>query len=62
MRVTLHDIEQAIEQSPPELQRQLLVDLPRLVHLGDGDVGLLKLAESAFAFWDNPDDAVYDAL
>lgn len=22
----------------------------------------LKLAESAFRFWDNPDDAVYDTL
>ena len=23
---------------------------------------LLKLAEQSFAFWDNPDDAVYDNL
>ncbi len=62
MRLSFHAIERAIEQFPPEEQRRLLADLPRLLKISGADLVYLKLAESAFEFWDNPDDAVYDKL
>ena len=62
MRLSLHDIEQAIEQFPPEQQRQLLAELPHLLKLSGPDFAYLKLAEPSFAFWENPDDAIYDTL
>jgi len=62
MRLSLHDVEQAIEQFPPEEQRQLLAELPQLLKLSNQTLGDLKLAEPSFQFWDNPDDAIYDTL
>jgi hypothetical protein len=62
MELTLHDIERAIEQFPPEEQRRLLAELPRLLKFSDVDLASLKLAEPSFQFWDNPDDAIYDTL
>ena len=62
MRLSLHDVEQAIEHFPPEEQRQLLAELPQLLKLSPQDFGYLKLAESSFQFWNNPDDTVYDTL
>ncbi len=62
MRLTLHDVEQAIEQFPPEEQRRLLTELPALLKLSGQDLALLKLAESSFRFWENSDDAIYDSL
>ena len=43
-------------------QVQLLRELPAHLKIAPDDVAWLKLAEPAFAFWDNPDDAAYDAL
>ncbi len=62
MRLTLQDVERAIQQFPPEQQQRLLAELPRLLRISGTDLVYLKLAESAFQFWDNPDDATYDAL
>ncbi len=62
MCYSLHDIEQAIEQFPPEDQQRLLAELPRLLKISGVDLAHLKLAESAFQFWENPDDAIYDTL
>ena len=62
MRLSLKDIERAIEQFRPEEQRRLLTILPHLLKISVVDSAHLKLAEPSFRFWDNPDDAVYDTL
>jgi len=62
MRVSLQDVEQAIQQFPPEEQRKLLAELPHLLKISATESADLKLVEPSFAFWDNPDDAVYDTL
>jgi len=62
MRLSLQEIEHAIEQFPPEEQRQLLAELPHLLKISFVDLASLRLAEPSFEFWNNPDDAVYDTL
>lgn len=62
MRLSVHEIEEAIEHCAPEEQRQLLAELPHLLKRSSADLALLKAAEPSFQFWDNPDDAVYDTL
>lgn len=62
MRLSLQDVEQAIEQFPPEEQRRLLAELPHLLKISGADFAALKLAELSFQFWENPDDAIYDTL
>lgn len=59
---TVEQIEQAIERLDVRDQLRLLKELPAHLTVSPDDVAFLKLAESAFAFWDNPDDAAYDAL
>ena len=58
--MSLEEIEKPISSAPPEAQRQLLRDLPHLLKISLSDLALLKAAEPAFDFWNNPDDAVYD--
>jgi len=36
--------------------------LPTLLNISSEDYGWLKIAESAFEFWDNEEDAIYDQL
>ena len=55
-------IEKAIRSLKPEEQRKFLCDLPALIKLSAEDFSRLKAAEKSFSFWDNPEDAVYDAL
>lgn len=62
MRLSVEDVEHAIETFPPEDQRRLLAELPRLLRLSGLDRSYLTLAEPAFQFWENPDDAIYDTL
>ncbi len=62
MRLSLEDVEQAIEHFRPQEQQRLLAELPRLLKLSRVDVAALKLAEPSFQFWENPDDAIYDTL
>lgn len=62
MRLTLQDIEHAIEQCGPEDQRRLLAALPHVLKISMIDLATLKLAEPSFEFWNNLDDAVYDTL
>ena len=57
---SLNEIEEAISSANPEVQKQLLSDLPHLLKLDFSDLALLKVAEKAFDFWNNPDDAIYD--
>lgn len=62
MNQTLETIEKAIAEADPEDQRRLLANIPQLLKIDTGDLSLLKSAESAFGFWDNKEDAVYDEL
>lgn len=60
--LSLREIEQAISRARPEEQTRLLRDLPRLLKIAPADLSLLKISEPSFDFWNNPEDAVYDAL
>ncbi|PYK01311.1 MAG: hypothetical protein DME23_04410 [Verrucomicrobia bacterium] len=59
---TIQEIAEAIEQLPVKEQIQLLNELPHHLKISADDAAWPKLAELAFAFWDNPDDAIYDTL
>lgn len=58
----LEKIENAIRALSREEQKILLTDLPRLLDLSADDIALLKAAETAFNFWDNSEDSIYDSL
>jgi len=59
---TVEDITRAVERLDAKEQLRLLQELPAHLKISVDDIARLKLAESAFAFWENPDDAEYDAL
>jgi len=59
---TVEQIEEAIERLDVKGQVQLLRELPARLKIEPDNVAWLKLAELAFAFWDNPADAAYDEL
>jgi hypothetical protein len=59
--MTLESIEKAVKKLKPEEQKKFLRDLPALI-FDQEDLLWLKAAEKSFAFWDNPEDAVYDKL
>jgi hypothetical protein len=58
----LNDVEEAIRGFTLDEKRQLLSDLPKLLNGFSDDDSLLKLAESAFTFWENDEDSIYDDL
>lgn len=58
----LSRIEKVIQSAKPEEQREFLAKLPHLLKLDAADFAFLKIAEGAFDFWDNPNDAVYSCL
>lgn len=60
--IDLKKIEKAIKALSPDEQKILLTDLARLLDLAPEDISMLKAAEPAFDFWDNPEDSVYDSL
>ena len=60
--LSIKDVERAIRSFEVKDQKKLLNDLPKLLKLPAADIGLLKTAESAFGFWDNPEDQIYDNL
>ena len=43
-------------------QREFLTLLPKALKVTPEDLLWARLAESAFTFWDNPDDQIYDEL
>jgi hypothetical protein len=59
---SIQEIEAAIERLDVRQQIQLLHDLPAKLKVTPDELALLKNAESAFGFWDNPEDAIYDEL
>jgi hypothetical protein len=60
--LSIKEVEQAIRSLKIKDQRRLLKDLPKVLKISASDLGLLKVAESSFGFWDNPEDEVYDKL
>jgi hypothetical protein len=59
---TAAEIAEAIDRLDPKEQIKLLQCLPAHLKINLEDLGWSQLGESAFGFWDNPDDAIYDHL
>jgi hypothetical protein len=59
---TVAEISEAIGKLPIKEQLALLQALPKHLKISPDEVAWAKAAESAFDFWDNPDDPVYDTL
>lgn len=65
MTVSRWSVEQilgAVRDLPPEAQQEVLTRLPSVLALSREELAWLRLAEPAFQFWDNPEDAAYDTL
>jgi len=43
-------------------EREFLALLPKVLNISPEDLLWARLAESAFGFWDNPEDEIYDEL
>jgi hypothetical protein len=61
-RSSIQRLEKEFAGAPREEQRLFLMRLPQLLDLAPSDLTLLKTSEPSFKFWDNSDDALYDAL
>ena len=59
---TVQEISQAIEHLDVRDQMRLLHDLPAHLKIQPDDVAWPKVAEPAFEFWNNTEDAIYDEL
>jgi hypothetical protein len=59
---TVAQIAEAIEKLDAKDQVKLLKALPQHLKIAPEDLGWSRLAEPAFAFWDNEEDAIYDTL
>lgn len=59
---SVQEIEVAIAQLDLKQQLQLWRDLPAKLKFSPDDLAALKNAETAFTFWDNSEDDVYDDL
>ena len=57
---TVAEITEAIEKLDVKEQVELLKTLPQHLKISPDD--LARLAEPAFEFWNNPEDAIYDEL
>ena len=59
---TVLEISAAIEKLGVKEQIELLEVLPGHLKVLPDDLAWSHLAEPAFEFWDNPEDAIYDKL
>ena len=59
---TVAEISEAIEKLNLRDQVKLLEVLPRHLKIPPEDLAWSRLAEPAFEFWNNPEDAIYDQL
>lgn len=59
---TIQELGEAIEQLDVPDQVRLLHELPTHLKIQPDNVAWLKAAESAFEFWNNAEDAIYDQL
>ena len=65
LRLSLEQVSAAILLLDEEEKRQLKERLPMLLSLTPDeieDMGWLRLAESAFSFWDDPAEDIYNDL
>lgn len=62
VKLSLKDIEDALEQFDQHQKQQLLSKLLSHLKICKEDMALLKAAETSFDFWDNPEDSIYDNL
>lgn len=65
MSVSRWSVEQilgAVRDLSPEAQQEVLIRLPSALSVSRDDLAWLRLAEQAFQFWDNAEDAAYDVL
>ncbi len=61
-KALLERVEREMSQLETEEQKKLLEDLLYLLRFSLDDLLLLKVAEKSFAFWDNPEDSIYDKM
>jgi hypothetical protein len=59
---TVAEISDAIEKLDVKDQVELLRVLPQHLKISPDDLAWSRLAEPAFEFWNNPEDAIYDQL
>lgn len=59
---TVAEISEAIEKLDVKDQVKLLEELPQHLKIPPDDLAWSRLAEPAFEFWNNPEDAIYDDL
>ena len=59
---TVAEISEAIEKLDVKDQVELLRILPQHLKISPDDLAWPRLAEPAFVFRDNPEDAIYDQL
>ena len=59
---TVAEISEAIEKLDVKDQVRLLQTLPQHLKITPDDLAWTRLAEPAFEFWNNPEDAIYDDL
>ena len=59
---TVAEISEAIEKLDVRAQIELLRNLPQHLKISPDDLAWTRLAEPAFEFWNNPEDAIYDEL
>jgi hypothetical protein len=58
----VQQVVQIIREFKSQERGQFLHLLPTLLNISSEGYGWLKMAESAFEFWDNEEDAIYDRL
>jgi hypothetical protein len=56
------EISEAIDRLDVKEQIELLEILPEHLKISPDELAWSRLAEPAFQFWDNPEDAIYDTL
>lgn len=59
---TVAEITDAIGKLDVKEQVELLRNLPQHLKISPDGVAWARLAEPAFEFWNNPEDAIYDNL
>jgi hypothetical protein len=59
---TVAEIGEAIEKLELKDQVELRRNLSRHLKIAPEDFGWTRLAEPAFGFWNNPEDAIYAEL
>ncbi len=62
MSTDVAELIKRIQGLPQGKRKELLQSLPAALGVSPEDLAWLHAAESAFDFWNNPEDEVYDRL